>query len=302
MKNLCVPEKPYNKLPKLPPKEELISSVSIWQAESKARAALAELKGIANIIPNQSILVNAIVLQEAQDSSEIENIITTRDKLYNGVFSDNKNIDNETKEVMHYREALMSGYKLIVDQGFLRYKDVNDIQSIIVGNSAGIRKTPGTALVNDKTNKVVFFFFYPQFLDDLMANVLEYFNTADSTLISMAVMHFQFETIHPYYDGNGRTGRLLNVLYLISKDLLDIPILYLSSYLTKNKLEYYRLLNQVTIDQKWEEWIIFILNGVYQVATETTIKIKEIKNELDRVLDVVKEKKERCKRTQWTAS
>ena len=290
MKNLCVPKKPYNDLLKLPPESGLISSVSIWKAEARARAALAELKGLAHIIPNQSILVNAIVLQEAQDSSEIENIITTRDKLYNGFFAGQQKIDVSTKEVINYREALMKGFNLISKQGFLRLSNVNEIQSVIVGNIAGLRKTSGTALVNEKTKEVVFTPPDPQYIDSLLSNLLDYFNTSESTLISMAVMHFQFETIHPYYDGNGRTGRILNILYLIGNDLLDTPILYLSSYITKNKAEYYRLLNEVTISQVWDNWIVFILEGVYQVAVETIEKIQLIKKELDRVVELVKVK------------
>jgi Fic family protein len=291
MTKKCDPNVPYNDLPHLPPEKSLFNDISLWELEAKARSCIAELKGLANIIPNQSILINAIVLEEAKDSSEIENIITTRDKLYNGIYSDSKKVDKSTEEVIHYRKALMYGFGLIKTQGFLRKNDIDKIQEIIVGNKAGLRKTPGTALVNDKTNEIVFTPPEPQILEGLMGNIVDFFNTCESTLINMAILHFQFETIHPYYDGNGRTGRILNILYMISKEQLDIPILYLSSYITANKKDYYRLLNKVTIEREWSEWIQFVLKGIISVSKDTIQKVKLIKNEIDKILEVVKKEK-----------
>ncbi|MGL1904334.1 MAG: Fic family protein [Fibrobacterales bacterium] len=289
----CVPEKPFNDLPHIPPGEASYSNLKIWKAEADARSALAELKGMARIIPNQSILINAVVLQEAQASSEIENIITTRDKLYQGISAGSKNSDSQTKEVILYREALFAGAEMIKEKGFLRASDIDKIQSILIGNNAGIRKTPGAQLINDTTNKIVYTPPEPQYLSNMVSNVIEFFNTCDSTLINLAILHFQFESIHPYYDGNGRTGRLLNILYLMSKDFLDVPILYLSSFITRNKAEYYRLLNDVNINETWEQWILYILQGIKVVSEETTKKVQKIKITLDDMIEKIRTEKPR---------
>jgi Fic family protein len=224
---------PYRILDKLPPQREKVETLKILRETNKATAALAELKGIANTIPNQSMLVNAIVLQEAKGSSEIENIITTQDELYKALTINKSNISPETKEVVNYRKAIFNGFDLIKKQGFLRVNDIIEIQHALIGNNAGIRNMPGTVLKNDTTGEVVYT--PPQDKNeilDLMSNFIEYFNQDKneiSPLINLAVLHHQFESIHPFYDGNGRTGRILNILYLILNDLIDIPILYLSS-------------------------------------------------------------------------
>jgi Fic family protein len=283
------PNQPYNELPLLPPDIEKVETIKILKQENRARSALAELKGIAYIIPNQSILINAVILQEAKDSSEIENIITTQDELYKAISSNQQKIDSATKEVIYYREALYSGFNKIRNQGYLSVNGIIDIQIELLKNDAGIRKTTGTSLVNDKTGEIVYT--PPQseeVINRLLCNLVDYLNDENDSLAKMAIIHYQFESIHPFYDGNGRTGRIINILFLILKKYLDIPILYLSSYIIKNKVEYYRLLRNVTSDENWEEWIIYILRGIEIVAKETINKIKLIKDLLDRTIEKVR--------------
>jgi Fic family protein len=285
------PQKPNDDLPLLPPDPSNYETVKVLKHENKAIAAISELKGIANIIPNQAILINAIILQEAKDSSEIENIITTRDKLYKAVSTTVSKYDPATKEVMYYREALNAGFRKVQKRDLLSMNDIVDIQEIIVQTDEGIRKTPGTALINDRTNKVIYT--PPQnpgSINHLLENFVDYLNNDEDSLIKMAILHYQFESIHPFYDGNGRTGRIINVLYLILKKYLDIPILYLSSYIIKNKTNYYGLLLDVTTHGKWEDWIIYILKGIEETARETIDKIKKIKELLDTTIEIVKEK------------
>lgn len=283
---------PYRVLDKLPPQREKIETLIILRETSKATAALAELKGIANTIPNQSMLVNAIVLQEAKGSSEIENIITTQDELYKALTINKSNSSPETKEVVNYRKAIFHGFDLIKKQGFLRVNDIIEIQHEIIGNNAGIRSLLGTVLKNDTTGEVVYT--PPQNkkeILDLLSNFIEYFNQDESEispLIKLAVLHHQFESIHPFYDGNGRTGRILNILYLILNDLIDIPILYLSSYIIENKSDYYRLLNQTNKLREWEEWILFMLKSIETTSIQTIEKINIIRNLLDETIEKVK--------------
>ena len=282
---------PNINLPLLPPKSSLIETISILKQENKAVSAIAELKGIANIIPNQAILINAIVLQEAKDSSEIENIITTQDDLYKAAAASITNINPATKEVIFYREALYVGFKKIRERDLLSINDIIEIQKILVQNDAGIRNTPGTALINDKTNEIIYT--PPQdqvVINNLLKNFVEYLNDKETSLAKMAILHYQFETIHPFYDGNGRTGRIVNILFLLLKDYLDIPILYLSSYIIKNKIKYYDLLLSVTKNSNWEDWILYILEGIEITAKETIIKIKNIRDLLDKTIETVKEK------------
>jgi len=285
------PNLPYNDLPLLPPKKEHIETIELLKQENKAVRAISELKGMAHIIPNQEILINAIILQEAQDSSEIENIVTTQDELYKAAADTVTKTDPATKEVIFYREALYEGFKKIKGQGFLTMNDIIDLQKIIVQNDAGIRKTSGTALVNDKNSLTIY---TPpsgeEKLNFLTTNLIKYLNDPDESLTKMAILHYQFETIHPFYDGNGRTGRIINILYLILKGYLDIPILYLSSYIIKNKEEYYKLLLEVTINEKWEEWILYILRGIQETAEETKKKIIQIKENMDHTIELIKKR------------
>ncbi len=285
------PLKPYNELPLLPPPKKKIETMEILKQEVTAREALAELKGTANIIPNQVILINAIVLREAQDSSKIENIITTQDELYRALSSEKKHVNPHTKEVINYRESLYKGYQLIKRKLVLSPSDIIRIQEGIVHNNAGFRKNPGTVLKNDMTGEIIYT--PPQnyeIIQKLIRNYAEYFNEDEYSLCQMAILHHQFECIHPFYDGNGRTGRILNALYLILKDLLDIPILYLSSYIIQKKDTYYKLLIDVTKNGIWEEWILFMLKGVETTAKETVIKIVNIKNILDSTIEEIRSK------------
>ena len=279
---------PYLALGKLPPNREEVETIKVLRQVSKAAAALAELKGIAKTIPNQEMLVNAIVLQEAKDSSEIENIITTHDELYKALTVKNTNITPETKEVVNYRRAIFVGFDIIQKQGFLRVNDIVTIQQELVENTAGVRSTPGTVLKNDKTGEVVYT--PPQDkkeILELLSNFIDHYNQNEqdlNPLINLAILHYQFESIHPFYDGNGRTGRILNILYLILNGLIEIPILYLSSYIIQNKSEYYRLLNQTNKTGRWEEWILFMLKAVESTAVQIIDRISKIKNLLEKTL------------------
>jgi len=284
---------PRFKLEKLPPLREKVETMEILRQTNKATAALAELKGIARTIPNQIMLINAVVLQEAKDSSEIENIITTQDELYKALTISEKYVSPETKEVVNYRKAILQGYDLVKKQGFLKVNDIVNIQQKLVDNTAGIRSTPGTVLKNDKTGEIVYT--PPQDkaeIIDLLTNFINHFNEQNelSPLINLAILHYQFESIHPFYDGNGRTGRILNILYLMLNELIDVPILYLSSYIIAHKSEYYRLLNQTNHLGKWDEWIMFMLKAVEYTSKETISKITNIKDQLDATIIKVQEK------------
>ena len=273
------PEKPYNQLPLLPPSREKIETVKILRQLVKSSVALAELKGLATTLPNPSILLNAVILKEAKASSEIENVITTQDKLYQALSAKGVEPDSATKEVLRYREATLFGLKFIKQRGFISTNAIVEIQKILEGNNAGIRKLPGTALRNAATNKVIY---TPPDAHDtilmLMKNLEGYLNTNDdiSPLIKMAVQHYQFESIHPFYDGNGRTGRIINILYIILNDLLESPTLYLSDYIISNKSDYYRLLQEVRTKDKWENWILYMLHGIEETAYETMAQIRAV--------------------------
>ena len=283
----------YQKLEKLPPKREEVETLDVLRQLSKSAAALGELKGIAKTIPNQAMLINAVALQEAKDSSEIENIITTQDELYKAL-SSSKNQPLQIKEVINYRKAMFLGADIINNQGFLRQKDIIELQKTIIENNAGIRNMAGTVLKNDKTGEIVYT--PPQEKDeilDLLSNFLDHFNIIDtdlSPLINLAILHYQFESIHPFYDGNGRTGRILNILYLITNSLLDIPILYLSSYINENKSEYYELLNKVNKNNEWGNWIIYMLKAVEVTSNKTVEKVNSIKNLLEETIILAQEK------------
>jgi len=265
-----------------------IETQKVLKKTISANRALAKLNGVALIIPNQNILINSLVLQEAKDSSEIENIITTHDELFRAGL-DIASVTNETKEVQYYREALLKGYELVRDNGLLLKRDIVAIQKILEQNDAGVRRQSGTVLKNSATGEVVFT--PPQeheVIQELLTNLEQYINEPNEldTLVNMAIIHYQFESIHPFYDGNGRTGRIINILYLILKELLDIPILYLSSYIIKHKADYYRLLQEVRTKENWEEWILYILDGVEQTSLATI----ELVNDIHRLMGETKEK------------
>jgi Fic family protein len=277
-----VVENPFNSLPFLPPSREKIETVKILRQLVKSSVALAELKGLAKILPNPNILLNAVILKEARASSEIENIITTQDKIYQGLSAKGGEIDTATKEVLRYREAMLYGYRFIHKKGFISANAIIEIQKELEENNAGIRKLPGTALRNAATNSVIY---TPpddfEVINGLLKNLEGYLNKKDdiSPLIKMAVQHYQFESIHPFYDGNGRTGRIINVLYLILHGLLESPVLYLSEFIINNKADYYRLLQEVRTKENWEGWVLYILKGIEHTANKAIVQVNAI-NEL----------------------
>jgi len=273
----------------LPIDTEKIETRAVLRKEAQTRQILAELKGFAPVIPNQNILVSAIVLQEAQESSAIENIVTTQDELYKNLTMQPQYMDPMTKEVINYREAVYTGYEILKKKQIISVSDIVKIQEIIVENNAGIRELPGTSLVNSTTGETVYT--PPQNYDELcflLDNFCSYLNNPENSLWKMAVLHYQFETIHPFYDGNGRTGRILNILYLLLKNHIDTPILYLSSYIIKHKEKYYSLLNEVRQKDLWENWIIYVLDGIEETSKQTLEKIKLIKNLLESTFERAK--------------
>jgi Fic family protein len=259
-----------------------IESKTIMKKTALARSALAEMKGAALSIPNQSILINTLSLQEAKDSSAIENIITTHDELYQADYLKNQFKTIASKEVHKYAEALRWGFETVKEKGFLSNNHLIEMQAMIEENDAGFRKVPGTALKNEQTGEVVYR--PPQTHGEVlahMANLESFINNNELSdwdlLVKMAVIHHQFESIHPFYDGNGRTGRIINILYLVKEGMLNLPILYLSRYINQNKADYYRLLQKVRTENAWEEWVLYILEGVEQTSMQTITIIEGIK-------------------------
>lgn len=272
-----------SKLLPLPPRTENgpvnLETIEVLKALAVAHRKLAELKGYAEVVPNKNILINALTLNESKDSSAIENIITTHDELFEAM-SSNKKLIGSPKEVLNYKEAIWHGFELIKEKGFLSVNMIVEIQGIIEGNRAGIRKQSGTVLINEQTGEVVY---KPPGTEneirELMSNLELYINDTEDeidTLIKLAVIHYQFESIHPFYDGNGRTGRIINILYLVLNDLLDTPILYLSKYIADNKQDYYRLLKEVGRKDNWTEWIIYMLKGISEMAEYSLNQFKKI--------------------------
>lgn len=268
----------------LPPNGSIenIESHNVLKALTKARAALAELKGVAKSIPNEQILIETLTLQEAKDSSAIENIVTTYDELYRNEPDIKRFTSAQAKEVYNYAKALRYGFKSVSKSGLITVNSILKVQELIEGNLAGIRRVPGTVLRNDLSGAVVYT--PPQDYDtilDLMHNLEEFINDTikydTDPLIKMALIHHQFESIHPFFDGNGRTGRIINILYLIKSGLLDLPILYLSRYIIQNRSEYYELLQSTRETNSWEPWILYILNAVESTSTETVLLIHQVK-------------------------
>jgi Fic family protein len=286
--------KAFNDLPLLPPKKSLVETISILKQESKSAVALAELKGLTKTLPNPNILINAVILKEAQASSGIENVITTQDKLYQALYAKSDKPDVATKEVLRYREALLMGTRLIKERGFLNTNGIITIQKELEENDAGLRRLSGTALINDLTNEVIYT--PPDNFDtinSLMKNLEEYLNDNKddvSPLIKLAIQHYQFESIHPFYDGNGRAGRIINALYLILKGLLNEPVLYLSSYIIQNKGDYYRLLQEVRTKNNWEDWILYMLKGIELTALSTIEQINKINQLFSETQKLVQDK------------
>lgn len=286
-------DKPFNALPDLPPRVELETS-RVLKANTRASRALAELKGRTHTIPNPTILLNTLALQEAKLSSEIENIFTTNDELFRGLAANGHAADlsPHAKEVLHYRDALWHGVDIIRKRPFLSTNLAIDLVNIIKQNKAGIRKLPGTKLQNPETKEVIY---TPPQGEDLirrkMAN-LEKFSNDSSTdldpLVRVGVAHYQFEAIHPFFDGNGRAGRILIILQLIMNGLLEIPILFLSRFIIENKAQYYRSLRTVTEHGDWEAWLLYMLEAIEQTARATTQKILAIHDLLADTLEKAK--------------
>lgn len=275
----------YN-IPHLPLAYDLETKAILKQL-NQANRRLAELKGVALTIPNENILVSTLTLQEAKDSSEVENIVTTQDDLYQGAAESLSNFvaNAATKEVLNYREALQQGFHLVKEKGVLTSSVIKEIQKMLEHNSAGFRSVPGTALKRSDGKTVYTPPQDKQTILELMDNLERFINDERLSdldpLIKLAIIHHQFESIHPFYDGNGRTGRIICVLYLVLTGCLDLPILYLSRYITHNKGEYYRLIQAIRDKNddnatQWEAWILFMLKGIEETAIETTRLVKGI--------------------------
>lgn len=285
-------------IPLLPLPYDLETKAVLRQA-NKANRKLAELKGVAQTIPNERILISSLTLQEAKDSSAVENIVTTQDDLYRaGLDAGFTLIGAATKEVLFYREAINEGFKLVRNKNILTLNDIKRIQEVLEQNSAGFRTTPGTQLKRSSDGAVIY---TPpqdgQLIVELMSNLEQFINDDElcpiDPLVKMAITHHQFESIHPFYDGNGRTGRIVNILYLVTSGLLDLPILYLSRYITHNKAEYYERIQAIrnaTGDNsaQWEEWILYMLRGVEQTAEETITLVKNIGNLMTKYKNIIR--------------
>lgn len=277
------PRRPYDALPPLPPASDVETKAVLKRCLSASRA-LAELKGAGGLIPDQAILINAIPLQEAKLSSEIENIVTTQDALFKAALDESKPADPQTKEVLRYRTALRHGYEGVVTKGF-RVDLLLEVCSALRGEPVEFRKLGEDVEIRNRATGEVHY--TPPSggpgVRKKLVNLEDYLvaKVGPDPLIRMAVGHYQFEAIHPFADGNGRTGRILNILYLLHSGLLSIPVLYLSRYLIQQKARYYRLLRDLTGRGNWEEWVLFILQGVEETATWTTGRIVAIRDLLD---------------------
>lgn len=258
-----------------------------------AHRALAELKGITETIPNQSILINTLPLQEAKYSSEIENIITTQDELYQSDAARNQFSSAAAKEVHHYAAALHYGFKKVNETGLITNNTIIEIQATLEEMRSGYRKLPGTVLKNSITNETIYE--PPQHIEEIMAlmnNLEQYINdkefSHEDALLKMAIIHHRFESIHPFYDGNGRTGRIINVLYLVKEGLLDIPVLYLSRYINQHKTRYYELLQKTSVENQWEDYILYMLQCVEETSKQTIEIVRGIRDLMQKQKDLMK--------------
>ena len=277
------------------PKIESIETLPVLRKVAEAHRYLAELKGVAASIPNQRILIDTLALQEAKDSSAIENIITTHDEIYQSDYNLKSFTSPAAKEVHRYAEALKLGFNAVKEHPVITINLILQMQEVIEANNAGFRKVPGTVLKNEQTGEIVYT--PPQNHDDIkkLMHELEIFINEDEMynadpLIKMALIHHEFESIHPFYDGNGRTGRIINILYLIKSDLLSLPILYLSRFIIKNKSQYYQLLQDARNKNNWEDWILYMLDGIAQTAKETIILVNEMKKLMQEYKQLIRTK------------
>lgn len=285
-------ETPYNNLPLLPPDFDIENKI-ILKKTIGANKALASMASCCKQLPNEAVLYSSLFLKEAKDSSEIENIITTNDDLYQSLTMEQEIVNPNTREVLHYLDALWSGIRKMDEAKCLTERTFVEIVNTIRGNDEGIRKNTGTRIANKKNGQIVYS--PPEGFDVIhrkLKNLEEYINTDDGVdpLIKMAVIHYQFEAIHPFADGNGRTGRILNVLYLVHKGLIAHPMLFLSKYILDNKDEYYSRLREVTEESKWEEWILYMLEGVEQTSNYTNRKITDIAEAMKETKDIIRGK------------
>ncbi|MHB1147488.1 MAG: Fic family protein [Lutibacter sp.] len=272
------PEIPYNNLPLLPPQAEIENTLILKKTIAASRA-LSELKGAIKNLPNPALFIDTINLQEAQASSAIENIITTQDELFKASIAEKINDNPATKEVMHYKDALWYGVEQINKRPILTTNLFVALMQIIKENQSGIRNAPGTQLKNPATGKAVYT--PPEgenAIREKLKNLEDFIHAEDSIdpLVKMAIIHYQFEAIHPFFDGNGRTGRIILLLYLKLTELLDLPALYLSNYIVQNKDKYYANLRKVTEEGNWQDWIIYMLDMVEQTAIKARNQISEI--------------------------
>ena len=268
-------------IPTLPLSFE-VETKAVLKQVAAAHRRLAELKGAIKSMPNASILINTLALQESKDSSEIESIITTHDELYKAQVSPSMFTSAAAKEVENYNTALFLGYNEVKKNDLLTCRTIVKIYQAIKNNTAGFRQTPGTTLKNELTQEIVYE--PPQTYEEIvshMTNLEQFINDNElcdlDPLVKMAIIHHQFESIHPFSDGNGRTGRIINILYLVLHDLLDLPVLYMSRYITHNKGTYYRLLQEVRDKNNWEEWVFFMLKGIEETSQNTTWLVEQIK-------------------------
>lgn len=283
------PEVPHNSIPLLPPPTETFESIAVLKACIPARAALAELKQAGELLPNQGLLVNLLPLLEAKDSSEIENIVTTTDKLFQHAQEDSL-ADHATKEALRYRTALYEGFVHLRKRPLCTNTAI-EVCSTLKDTPMDVRKVPGTVIGNQSTGEIIY---TPPVgeadIRGLLTNWENFLHAEDDIdpLIKLAMSHYQFEAIHPFHDGNGRTGRILNILYLIEQELLTLPILYLSRYIVQHKADYYRLLNGVTANGDWQSWILFILQGVAEMSKWTNDKIAAVRALMDHTTEYVR--------------
>lgn len=278
------PTEPYNELPGLPPVEDL-ETREVLKVSIQAHRALALLEGSLSRLPNPAVLLDSIGLQEAKVSSEIENIITTHDELYQYAIADRPVESGATREVLHYKEALWKGYGEVRENGLLTTNLFVGLVQAIKQNGSGIRTVPGTQIINDRTREVIYTPPHGEALiREKLQNLEQFLNLNDDSLdplVKMAVAHYQFEAIHPFGDGNGRTGRIVNILYLVQQGLLSQPILYMSRFILDNRQDYYRLLREVTEHGNWQSWIIYMIKAVAETSHMTQRKIEDIHEAMD---------------------
>ena len=287
-------DQPYNALPDLPPATE-IETVPVLKEAIRARSLLSELKGYCLTLPNPEILLNTVVLQESMDSSAIENIVTTQDELYRALAGsdDSQAATPEVREVLRYREAIYAGETEMKRTGGVATNVMVRIMQTLKNTTAGVRANPGTKLLNQASGDVIY---WPPEGEGVIREKLkaleDFINQEENPydpLVTMALMHYQFEAIHPFADGNGRTGRILNVLYLLNKELLTLPVLYLSAYIIHQKADYYRLLRRVTEEGDWTAWVLYMLRAVASTSRSTLDKIEGMRRLHDEALDTIRE-------------